>query len=190
MIGFLALILFIITIPLLLGIILWRRSKVIALFCALPTLLVILVPVGWYVYATNDYFVETTDLEGETALGLQLFDTYSDERVEHLGTYQLRDHVDDDTYLLEFNEAWITIDGKHEISRLEVYKEGEETSRGVAVGDDLQKAKDLYGNNFANDFEPCMESWIFYVDRERKMRLEFVYDQDDRIQQIRLLAMK
>ncbi|MBM0066493.1 hypothetical protein [Alkalicoccobacillus gibsonii] len=191
MIGFAALFLLIIMIPLVLGVVLWKRSKMIAFLCALPSILVILVPVGWYVFATNDYFVKTTDLEGETLSGIPLFEPFSDELVEQqLGTYRLGDHVDEETLFLEFNEAWITTDGKHEISELRVYKVGEQTSRGVAVGDDLDKAKELYGSNYANDFEPCMARWIFYVDRERNMRLEFVYDGDDRIQQIKLAAMK
>lgn len=188
MLVFLTIILFILLITPISGIFLWKRSKIISVLCFMPLALLISVPTGWYVAATNHYFIKNTDLSEEQLGGVNLFEPLTDEVIEELGDYELHDSVYHE--LLEFKHAWMTINEDHEIRSISFNEKGQQTLLGVEVGDPLQKAKDLYGSHYANDFEPCMASWIFYVDRKNNVELEFIYDGEEMIQEIRLSELE
>ncbi|WP_096200306.1 hypothetical protein [Bacillus sp. FJAT-45350] len=158
------------------GFFLYNFSKHMGvIFISSPLVLIVLV-VGWWVLATNHYFVSSTNLEYESIGEFRLQETITKERINGFGSFEKREKVDGYSYVYE--DFFLSIDKEYKIVSLSVGGAPIETSSGLKVGDTIKKAKQIYGNSYYSYREMGLGIAMVYVDRDNKQKLT-LWSQDD-----------
>lgn len=152
---------------------------------AIPIMLISLFIVGTGVslsYLLKDNFgrsfhhkyTENTNLSNENMNGFYLFENINDEKF--LNTYGKPTHKSADNefynYYLINDGVEIAVNSKGEILRFIVENREEPTSKGIRVGDSLEKARSSYGDNFYERLEQGVYI-LGYVDKKNHQSIEF-----------------
>ena len=135
------------------------------------------------------YFKDTKsiDLSKEEIEKIQLNNEINDEFIQKHGDLNYQKDLKNDSYNYYRIKGLIIAADKKEniITKIMFTKDNTRTSRGIHLNDSIDKVKDLYGDSYYNRVEQGMNI-IGYIDTEAKLTLEFWYDNDKKIQMIRL----
>lgn len=117
---------------------------------------------------------ENTNLSNENMNGFYLFENINDEKFLDIYGKQIRKSADHDiyNYYLIDNGIEIATNSKGEILRFLVESKKEPTSKGIRVGDSLEKAKSAYGDNFYERLEQGVYI-LGYIDKKNHQSIEF-----------------
>ncbi|NEU31328.1 hypothetical protein GN156_11130 [bacterium LRH843] len=164
------------------GFFLYKYSKFIgAIFISSPFVLIILVA-GWWVVATNHYFVSSTNLEYESIGDFHLQEIVTKGRINGFGSYEKREY--DDGYSYDYGGFFLRTDKENKVVSLSAGRISIETSSGLKVGDTIERAKHIYGNNYYSYREMGLGKAIVYVDRANKHTLTLWFDDKNTIRNI------
>ncbi|GAE25555.1 hypothetical protein JCM9140_1555 [Halalkalibacter wakoensis JCM 9140] len=142
---------------------LYQYTKRTAVFVAsFPLVLLI----GWWVVATNHYFVPSTNLQKESIGDYALQDTRTSEFFHKVGSFEKREKADGYTYM--YDDFFLSTNKENKIVSLSVGSLPIETSSGLQVGDSLEKAKRIYGDHFYTYREMGLGKAVVYVDRKNR----------------------
>ncbi|MDT8863044.1 hypothetical protein N0O92_23105 [Alkalihalobacillus sp. MEB130] len=144
-----------------------------AIFISSP-LVVIVFFVGWWVVATNHYFVSSTNLENESIAKFSLQETVPKDR---LSSYEKREGADGYSY--HDGDLFLSTDRDHKIVSLSAGAPPLETSSELKVGDTIERAKEIYGDYFYSYREMGLGKAIVYVDRSNQYLLT-IWTRDDK----------
>lgn len=173
--------------PILLGILLLRKSrKVATIFLSIPFIFIIGV-VSWWFYETNYRFISSTDLSGEQIGELAINDTVTESMLTTFGEYEKRENVNyNELYVFEDIEIGVSV--REQIIYLSTVTHEMSTAKGINVGDSADTITKTYGEKFFRRSDMGLGESINYVDRDQKVHLQF-WLQDDKIVQISLQAI-
>lgn len=174
-------------VPIIIGIFTLRRSRKIAtVLISIPFIFIIAV-LGWWFYETNHRFTGSTELIEEQIGDFAIDDAMTEEIFDQLGLY---DELDDPNYdeLFVFDGVDIGTSIHERIIFIETRAAQMPTSKGLKVGDSVEEIKKTYGDKFYKSSNFGMGETINYVDRNRKLHLQF-WIEDDQINKITLKAI-
>jgi|SRR5690625_654667 len=171
-------------VPILLGILLLRKSrKVATVLLSIPFIFIIGV-VSWWFYETNYRFVSSTDLSGEQIGELAIHDSMTEEIFTIFGEYEEKDNVNYDE-LYVFKDIEIGTSVRDQIIYITALTPELTTTKGIKIGDSTDLITETYGKKFFRRSDMGLGESINYVDRDEKLHLQF-WLQDDKIVQISL----
>ncbi|AJD89768.1 hypothetical protein JMA_04510 [Jeotgalibacillus malaysiensis] len=156
------------------GLIVYRYSKIAGtIFLTAPVAAL----AGWWLLASNHYFVQSTPLHQEALGGFQLYEKVSQEQLNEAGTFEQRKQENGYSYLTK-DHVHLSTDPAHMTLSVSSGDTEMATASGLTKGDDLAKAKALYGDHFYTYSEMGLGEATVYVDREHDISLT-VWSQDD-----------
>ncbi|ARK32545.1 hypothetical protein [Halalkalibacter krulwichiae] len=172
---------FIILLPIL-GLLLYKHSKLTgAIFISFPLVLVVLL-VGWWIVATNHYFVYSTNLENESIGEYRLHETLRKDDLNRFGSYQKREN--DNGYSYDYKDLFLSTDSENQIVSLSAKSQPIETSSGLKIGDTIERAKLIYGDHYYSYREMGLGKGWVYVDRNNKYMLTLWTKDDQTVENI------
>lgn len=128
-------------------------------------------------------FCKTTDLSNENVSGIYLGDKINDKEIEaQYGkiTEFSHDNVMYDYYFLSENIEIATEKNDKKIIRFVVNDKNIESYKGVKIGDSEEGIIELYGENYYKRLEQGTNI-IGYVDKNKKISIEFWLDHNNRV---------
>ncbi len=168
--------------PIIIGIVMSKKSKkvAIALFC-IPFVFTAGMII-WWIYEINDRFIANTDLAKEQIEPFLLFDEPTEETLESYGTFE---EEDDELFdrMLTYEGFSLGIDQAGELVYIQVTEEGQETARGVQIGDSVEFVEELYGTDTYTTKDTGEGVAQNYVDRDHKKHIQF-FEEDGSITKI------
>lgn len=137
-------------------------------------------------------FTKSIDLKAENIEGLKLYDNiHSDKIVSMYGkqTQQSPNSIEYNYFQLR-KGIEVVGNSKGEVLRFIVTDKVLETAKGIKLGDNDIKVKDVYGNNYYSRREQGAEI-MGYIDKEKSISIEF-WMHDNKVVLIRLddISMK
>ncbi|TMW72788.1 hypothetical protein [Alteribacter natronophilus] len=148
------------------GSFLYNRSKLTgAIFILCPLVLL----VGWWIAATNHYFVSSTNLEYVSIGEYRLNETLTNDDMSKYGSYEKREN--NGGYSYDYGDLFVSTDGENKIVSLSTAAMPIEPSSVLKIGDTLEKAKLIYGDNYYSYREMGLGKARVYVDRNNKYKL-------------------
>lgn len=132
--------------------------------------------VGWWVLATNHYFVSSTNLEAESIEEYRLYDTLTTADIHSFGSFEKRES--DDGYFYDLRDFYLSTDKENRVISLSTKNASFETSSGLKKGDPIEKAKLIYGDNYYTYREMGLGKARVYVDRNNEYKLT-IWSKDD-----------
>ena len=144
-------------------------SKFTAAIFIFSPLVFILVIAGWWILATNHYFVSSTNLDYEYIGEFRLQETITEKQLEALGSFTKREN--EDGYSYENQGSFLSTDLKRKVVSISAYESPLETTSGLKVGDTIEKAKQIYGSHYYSYREMGLGKAVVYIDRINKHRL-------------------
>lgn len=156
-----------------LGFFLCMRSKFKGSIFLLSPLILL---TGWWVLATNHYFVSSTNLEFESIEEYRLKDVLRKDDIHNNESIDIRQN--DDGYFYDLNDLYLNTDNDNRIVSLGTKIVPVETSSGLKEGDTIERAKHIYGDNYYTYREMGLgKAWV-YVDRNNDYILT-IWSKDD-----------
>ncbi len=133
--------------------------------------MIMVMVVGWMIYEKNDHFVSSTFLPQEGLGEVSLLDPVNDEFKERHGPYSKSENV---FYkeLLRFSPFHVGTNDDDRIVYLQANDNNMATHKGVTIGTQIEKVKNLYGEDFYSRTEQGMPI-IGYIDRESNITVQF-----------------
>lgn len=150
--------------------------KIIIIVLALVSCVII----GFSVFSqrsTSFIFTKTTNLSEEHIEGLQLYDNIdSKEFIKKYGIKIQRLEKDLFDYYKLSNELAIAVNKNRQIIRIAIEDTSGnsiKTSKNIGVGSSVDEIIKVYGNNYYKRMSDIGVSVIGYVDKDRKVNIEF-----------------
>lgn len=175
-------------IPIIVGVFLARRSRKLAIaLISIPFIFMLGVAL-WWLYDANHRFVTSTDLAGEQMADIRL-EMFVDEsfKIQH-GDYEKPENIRYREYLVFEDYAVGTDLQKNEVVYIETESPEIETSKGIKVGDSIDKVIEVYGDKYYKSGEMGQGQTINYVDRNDGIHLQF-WLSEDRVEKIALYSL-
>jgi hypothetical protein len=121
-------------------------------------------------------FTKTTNLN-ENIGGLQIYENIdSEEFIKKYGTnFERIDNALFDYYKLSNGSLVIATNKQRQIIRILDYNNNLKTSKGIRVGSSVDETIKVYGNNYYKRIDDSKGPVIGYVDKKKKVTLEFFY---------------
>lgn len=154
---------------LIIGLVVYQHKKLTgAILISFPLFFIFLV-CGWWVLASNHYFVPSTNLKEESIGEYSLEDTLTKESIYHLESFEKRENNNGYSYTNE--DFFLSTDRKNKNRSISTGAPSIETSSGLKVGDTLESAKCIYGDHYYTYKEMGLGKATVYVDRNNKYLL-------------------
>ncbi|WP_404407091.1 hypothetical protein [Jeotgalibacillus malaysiensis] len=132
---------------------------------------------GWWLLVSNHYFVPSTPLQQEALGGFHLYEAVSELQLEEIGNFEQRKQQHGYSYQTK-DYFHLGTDPSHTILSLSSGEADAATSSGLQTGDNLAKARALYGDHYYAYSEMGLGEATVYVDRENNILLT-LWSQDD-----------
>lgn len=84
------------------------------------------------------------------------------------------------------NDLYIRTDLDDNLINFDFTNQNFKTSRGISIGDDIEKVQKHYGNKNYKIVNDQGQKVVGYIDRKNKIRLEFYYDNSDKVYEVNL----
>lgn len=164
---------FIFVVPIIIGVFISRHSKKLGLtFISIPFIFMLGVAL-WWLYETNHRFVGSSDLAGEQIENIKLHMLVDESFKQTHGDYDKPENVRYREFLVFENYAVGTDFQKNEVVYIETEEADIPTTKGITVGDDLDRVIEVYGDKNYQSNETGQGRTINFVDRDNKIHLQF-----------------
>lgn len=171
-------------IPIVVGIMMSKRSKKVSMILfSIPFIFVIGV-LAWWVYEVNDRFISSTYLGNEEIEPFHLMEEANTETLESFGSFETEENqVFEQMYV--YDDFSLATNAMDEIVYIEVRDGDYETAQGIQIGDSMDRVEEEYGSNTYTTKEVGIGVSKNYVDRDNGLRIKF-FEKDGLITQITL----
>lgn len=172
-------------IPIIIGIFMSKKSKKASMiWFSIPFLFVVGVLI-WWVYEINDRFIADTDLATEQIEPFELLEDMDGETLQAYGEFEEDEDNPVFENMYEYDDFSLGVDGEEQLTYIEIREEGYETTKGLQVGDSIDRVEEVYGTDTYTTNETGIGVSKNYVDREHERHIKF-FEDDGVITQITL----